>query len=109
MKLVMAIVNDEDAFLIMDALGEKGFSVTKLASTGGFLRTGNTTLICGVEDEKVDELTSTLERYCKGRKQVASSNPTHTTGIEGYAPYPIEVTVGGGTIFVLNVDEFRKI
>lgn len=109
MKLVMAIVNDEDAFLIMDALGERGFSVTKLASTGGFLRTGNTTLICGVDDEKVEELTTTIEKYCKARRQITSAHSTHVTGGENYTPYPIEVTVGGGTIFVLNVDEFIKV
>ena len=108
MKLVMAIINDEDAFSIMDLLSEKRFSVTKLASTGGFLRSGNTTLICGVEDERVEELTSVIEDRCKSRRQITSVNSGNAIGPETYVPYPIEVTVGGATIFVMNVDEFKK-
>lgn len=109
MRLVMAIIHDEDAFLIMDLLAEKGFSVTKLASTGGFLRSGNTTLICGVEDEKVQAIIEIIETRCKSRKQITSVGSSQTSGAEGYIPYPIEVTVGGATIFVLNVDEFKKV
>ena len=62
MKLVMAIIHDEDAFQIMDLLSEKGFQVTKLASTGGFLRAGNTTLICGVSEERIPELMEIIEK-----------------------------------------------
>jgi len=109
MKLVMAIIHDEDLFHIMDTLNERGFSVTKLASTGGFLRSGNTTLISGVEEERVDELIEIIEKKCKSRKQITSVNPTHVNSTEGYVPYPVEVTVGGATIFVLSVDEFKKV
>ena len=52
MKLIVAIVQDEDAGRLVSALMDKGFGVTKLATTGGFLRAGNTTLISGVEDDK---------------------------------------------------------
>ena len=62
MKLVLAIVKDDDAFDIMDTLNIEGFSVTKLASTGGFLKVGNTTLICGVEDEKVDNVIEIIKQ-----------------------------------------------
>ena len=55
MKLIVAIVQDEDAGRVVSALMDKGFGVTKLATTGGFLRAGNTTLISGVEDEKLDD------------------------------------------------------
>lgn len=109
MKLIMAIIHDEDAFHIMDVLNEKGYSVTKLASTGGFLRAGNTTLICGVEDEKVEELVGIIEKKCKGRRQITSINSSNITSAESYVPYPVEVTVGGATIFVLNVEEFKKV
>lgn len=109
MKLVMAIIHDEDAFHIMDLLNEKGYSVTKLASTGGFLRAGNTTLICGVSDERIPELVDIIEKKCKSRKQITSVNSTHVNATESYVPYPVEVTVGGATIFVLNVEEFKKV
>lgn len=109
MKLVLAIINDEDAFLIMDILREKGYSVTKLATTGGFLRSGNTTLICGTEDSKVPDIVSIIEKKCKSRKQIASINNSQGNSIENYIPYPVEVTVGGATIFVLDVSEFKKV
>ena len=109
MKLVLAIIHDEDAFLVMDMLSEKGYSATKLASTGGFLRAGNTTLICGVDDNKVQEVVDIIEKKCKSRKQVTSVGGGQVAPTDGYSPYPIEVTVGGATIFVVDVSEFRKI
>ena len=109
MKLIMAIIHDEDAFQIMDVLSEEGFKVTKLASTGGFLRAGNTTLICGVEDDRVNELAYIIEKKCKSRKQITSVNSAHLSTAENYVPYPVEVTVGGATIFVLDVAEFKRV
>lgn len=109
MKLVMAIIHDEDAFHIMNHLNAEGFSVTKLASTGGFLRAGNTTLICGVTEERLSELVEILEKKCRSRKQITSVNAMNINANESFAPYPVEVTVGGATIFVLNVEEFRQV
>ncbi|MDR2183689.1 MAG: cyclic-di-AMP receptor [Clostridiales bacterium] len=109
MKLIMAIIHDEDAFQIIDVLSEEGFKVTKLASTGGFLRAGNTTLICGVEDSRVNELVHIIEKKCKSRKQITSVNSAHLSTAENYVPYPVEVTVGGATIFVMDVAEFRRV
>ena len=108
-KLVMAIIHDDDAFHILDLLNEKGFYVTKLASTGGFLRSGFTTLISGVQEERVPELIEVIEKKCRSRKQITSVNTTHINATEGYVPYPVEVTVGGATIFVLNIEEFKKV
>ncbi|MCL2215841.1 MAG: cyclic-di-AMP receptor [Defluviitaleaceae bacterium] len=109
MKLVMAIIHDEDAFHIMDHLSAKGFSVTKLASTGGFLRAGNTTLICGCSEERIPELVEIVEKKCKSRKQITSVNAMNVNANESFTPYPVEVTVGGATIFVMNVEEFKKV
>ncbi|MCL2397900.1 MAG: cyclic-di-AMP receptor [Defluviitaleaceae bacterium] len=109
MKLIMAIIHDEDAFQIIDVLSEEGFKVTKLASTGGFLRAGNTTLICGVQDDRVNELVRIIEKKCKSRKQITSVNSAHLSTAENYVPYPVEVTVGGATIFVLDVAEFKQV
>ena len=108
MKLVMAIIHDEDAYQIMDILGEKGYMVTKLASTGGFLRAGNTTLICGVTEDRIEELMDIIEQKCKSRKQLAPTNVPALYGKETYLPYPIEVMVGGATVFVLDVADFKK-
>nr|WP_122012004.1 cyclic-di-AMP receptor [Maliibacterium massiliense] len=109
MKLIIAIVQDEDSQKVTSALMKEGFSVTKLATTGGFLRIGNTTLMIGVEDEQLDKAFATIERICKSRKQVVTS-PSPMAGTTGvYIPYPVEVTVGGATVFVLDVADFKKL
>lgn len=109
MKLVMAIIHDEDAFHIIDVLNEQGFSVTKLASTGGFLRAGNTTLICGCEEDRIPVLCETIESKCRSRKQITSVNTSHINTSDSFSPYSVEVTVGGATIFVLGVEDFKKV
>jgi len=109
MKLIIAIVQDEDASRLISSLMSDGYRVTKLATTGGFLRSGNTTLLVGVEDDKLQNAMSIIEKVCKSRKQIATS-PSPISGTTGvYVPYPIEVTVGGATIFVLDVEQFAKI
>ena len=109
MKLIIAIVQDEDSSRLISSLMSEGDRVTKLATTGGFLRSGNTTLLVGVEDDKLQNAMSIIEKVCKSRKQIATS-PSPISGTTGvYVPYPIEVTVGGATIFVLDVEQFTKI
>lgn len=109
MKLIIAIVQDEDANRLVGKLMEEGFGATKLATTGGFLRSGNTTLLTGVEDDKLQTAMDIIERTCKSRTQMA---PVHTPmpGTAGmYVPaYPVQVTVGGATVFVLDIEQFHK-
>ncbi|MDE6182226.1 MAG: cyclic-di-AMP receptor [Eubacteriales bacterium] len=107
MKLVMAIVKDDDVLNIMNELSVAGYGVTKLASTGGFLKVGNTTLICGVEDEKVDDVIEIIKKEGHSKKQF--TNGINTNNTNNYVQPPIEVTVGGATIFVLDIDKFVKI
>ena len=109
MKLIIAIVQDEDASRLVNQLMKNGYGVTKLATTGGFLRAGNTTLLVGVDDDKFDAAMAVIEKVCKSRKQIATA-PTSMSGVNGvYSPYPIEVQVGGATVFVLSVDQFIKL
>ncbi|MCL2216499.1 MAG: cyclic-di-AMP receptor [Defluviitaleaceae bacterium] len=107
MKLVVAIIHDEDVFHISDLLIEKKFYVTKIASTGGFLKAGFTTIITGVEDSRVAELIEIIEQKSKIRKQITAINDAITT--EAHVPFPVEVTISGATIFVINVDQFIKV
>lgn len=108
MKLVFAIVHDEDTQKLIDELNKKGFSVTKLCSSGGFLRAGNTTLITGVAEEKLEEVLEIIKNKSKSRKQVVNSSMT-PNGMGGmFMPYPIEVVVGGATVFVLDVERHEK-
>ena len=108
MKLIIAIVQDEDAGRLISNLMQEGYSVTKLATTGGFLRAGNTTLLLGVDDHELDGALTLIEKIGHSRKQVATS-PSPVAGSTGaYVPYPIEVVVGGATVFVLDVEKFKK-
>jgi len=109
MKLVIAVVQDDDVEDLVEALVKEKIYSTKLASTGGFLREGNTTLLIGVEKEKVDLVISIIKDICKSRKQTFTT-PIPPTGSAGvYIPYPIEVMVGGATIFVVDIDRFEKV
>ncbi len=107
MKLVLAIVQDEDSVSVMDELNINGFMVTKMCSSGGFLRAGNTTLLIGIEEEKVEQVLQIIEAACKSHKKVINSS-MHTGATATYLSYPMEITVGGATVFVVDVDQFHK-
>lgn len=109
MKLVLAIVHDDDGNKLMSELNKQGFSVTKLATTGGFLRAGNMTLLVGTSKENVQTVIDIIKSKCSTRKQIVTS-PTPAAGAAGvYVPYPVEVDVGGATIFVVDVERFEKV
>ena len=111
MKLIIAIVQDEDSSKLLSELMKKGFGVTKLATTGGFLKAGNTTLLLGVDDNRIDDAISVIESVCTSRKQISTASSTMAGGMTHgeYTAFPIEVTVGGATMFVLTVDQFLKV
>jgi uncharacterized protein YaaQ len=109
MKLVFAIVQDADANKVMNELSKSGYTVTKLSSTGGFLRSGNTTLLVGVPDDYVENVLKIIEKKSKSRKQIINANTDTSSSMGGIVmPMPLEVTVGGATVFVVNVEEYRK-
>lgn len=109
MKLIIAIINDDDARDLVDQVTEMGYRVTKLASTGGFLKAGNTTLMIGTEDEKVDAVLKTIEETCKTRHQIISSPSPMATTSGMYVPFPVDVEVGGATVFVVEVSQFIRV
>lgn len=107
MKLILAIVNNDDSSKVQSALTKAGFSITKLATTGGFLMSGNTTLICGTEDEKVEEAISIIGEHSRKRTQMVPASASYGVGM--YTSFPVEVQVGGATIFVIDVEQFKKV
>ena len=107
MKLIMAIVNNDDGPMITAQLNKKGVYTTKIASTGGFLSAGNMTFISGVEDEKVDEVIEIIKAYSRKRTQPVPNY--EAASVPGAAVSNAEVLVGGGTIFVLNVESFTRV
>ncbi|MBQ8150906.1 MAG: cyclic-di-AMP receptor [Clostridia bacterium] len=109
MKLIIAIVQDEDANRLVNQLMNEGLGVTKLATTGGFLRAGKTTLLVGVEEDRFQQAMDIIEHVCKSRKQIAPAQSSMVGMPSSYATYPIEVVVGGATVFVLTVDQFVKL
>ncbi len=108
MKLILAIVNNDDSNIAASALTDAGFSVTKLSTTGGFLMVGNTTFLIGVEEDKTDKVIEILSEHCKTRKKPAPSTASFGNGLQNDS-LPEEVTVGGASIFVLNVDKKVKL
>lgn len=109
MKLIFAIIQSEDCNKVMNALSDEKISVTKLNSSGGFLRAGNTTLLACVDDAEVDKTISIFKETCKSRKQMIDSSIA-LGGTEGpHLPYPVEIPVGGATIIVTDVDRFEKV
>ena len=110
MKMVMAIINADDAHTVVSNLTKSGFSVTKLATTGGFLKTGNTTVLVGVDDEKLQpfrKIIANPKKHSHSRKQLVPA--TAEFGIGMIPTVPVEVSVGGATIFVMDVERFEKI
>lgn len=108
MKLIFAIIQADDADNVVDILNQNGFMVTKLASTGGFLRKGNVTLMIGTSEEKVNPLIQIFRTECGKRKQMMYSVPfSESPMLADSSMVPIEV--GGATIFVLDVERFEKV
>lgn len=108
MKLMLAVINNDDSAVVTSALTKEGFFVTRLSTTGGFLMVGNTTLLIGTEDDKVDNIKAVLSRFCSTRKQINPSSQTFGKFLDdkGLAE---EVTVGGATYFVLSVESWGKL
>lgn len=107
MKLVLAIVNSDDSAEVMKALTRSGVQVTKLATTGGFLMAGNTTFMIGTEEEKVDGIIETIHKYSHKRTQAMPASTAYSAGM--ISSYPVDLTVGGATVLVLNVERFEKL
>lgn len=109
MKLVIAIIHNDDVHKLRNVLIENDFRVTKLATSGGFLRADNATLLMGVEEEKLPELLDHIRSICHTRNELVVSPVSEFFTAGPHMGLPLEVTVGGATIFVLDVDQFIKI
>jgi len=103
--MIVAIIQDQDTNKLMLRLAEKGHGFTKIGSTGGFLREGNATLLIGTEEGRVDEVIGIVNETCQSRKRyIDIPVPGHIPMGEVQPLNPIEVLVGGATLFILNVE-----
>lgn len=94
MKLIIAIIQDDYIGKVIKTLMESKIRTTKLSSSGGFLKAGNTTLLIGVESEDVDKVVKLIKGETSS-KSVKSGNK--------------EVTVGGANLFIMDMDKHLKI
>ena len=102
MKMILAIVSNDDSSNVSRSLTKAKYSVTR-----GFLMAGNTTLLIGVEDDKVDDVLHIIGENSRKRTKMVPSTASFSAGM--YAGMPVQVTVGGATIFVMDVERFEKV
>lgn len=107
MKLIVAIVNKDDSSALNTRLNKGGFMSTKLSTTGGFLRAGNVTFLIGLEADRVDECLEIMEECCSKRSQMVTTAAGHYAE-QFFTTLPVEITVGGATVFIVDVERFIK-
>ena len=108
MQLIIAVVHDRDKQKLADGLVREGYRFTKLASTGGFLREGNTTFLIAIERDKVDEVLKIVSASSKTRDQYVNLLPPDAVAVGAFVANPISVPVGGAVVFVIPIDRFEK-
>jgi len=107
MKLIIAIVSNHDVGDLLLDFSRHGIRATKLASSGGFLREGNTTLLIGVDDGKVDQVLDRIKEKCSAR----TITRTDIIGMHDSPLFnlvPLEVEISGATVFILPIDSMQK-
>jgi uncharacterized protein YaaQ len=109
MKLVITIVADTDADGLIRALVERGYPATKIGSTGGFLRRGNTTLLSGIKEDMVDDVISLVRELCPIRTELLTISTIPLAGEVPFLNEPLEVRAGGAVIFVLDIARFERV
>jgi len=109
MKLIIAVVNNDNSRNLLDRLGRKGFSATVTSSAGGFLHVSNSTVFCGVDDDDLPEALSIIRENCTSQVQYVTPLPPVMEPGEMHIPIPVEKHVGGATIFVMDVEHFEKV
>ena len=109
MKLVIVIVADSDADGLIRAMVERGYPATKIGSTGGFLRRGNTTLLSGIDADRVEEVIALVRRRCPVRTELLTLSTMPIGGEMPFLTEPMEVRAGGAVIFVLDITRFERI
>ena len=108
MKLIVAVIHDRDQKRTSDSLLRAGFKFTKIASTGGFLREGNVTILIGAEAEDVETVLGIINESCKTREQYVNVLPPEATPVGTFMANPVKVQVGGAVAFVVDVERFER-
>jgi uncharacterized protein YaaQ len=108
MKLIVAVIHDRDQKRTSDSLLRAGFKFTKIASTGGFLREGNVTMLIGAAADEVDNVLQILNESSRMREQYVNVLPPEASPVGTFLTSPVKVQVGGAIAFVLDVERFER-
>lgn len=108
MKLIIGIVHRDDSDALLKALTEAGLKATLISTTGGFLREGNATVFVGAENDKVEQVLEMVRANCHQRTRYLSPIVPVTEPSEFYIPQPVELEVGGATVFVIDVERHER-
>jgi len=109
MKLIVAVVHSKDADELLRALASRGYGATTIDSSGGLLRQGNVTLMIGVQEALVEDAVNLVKRFGQVRSQYVNPLLPVVEPGEVFIPSPVEVQVGGATVFVVGVDRYERI
>ncbi|HWV25417.1 MAG TPA: cyclic-di-AMP receptor [Thermomicrobiales bacterium] len=109
MKLVIVVVQGTDAEALLRAVMERGFRATQINSSGGFLRESNVTLLIGVQEEYVPEIQELVRQNCHSRTRFINPLMPIVEPGEYYIPNPVEVLVGGATVFVVPIERYVRL
>lgn len=106
MKLILAIVNQDDGDAVAAALAAGGYACTRLASQGGYLDLENLTLLIGTADEEIGRVKQIIRSHVRRREKPFGGQQEYS----GFAaPEEESVIVSGATIFVLDAEQFERI
>ena len=108
-KLILAILQEDDYEATVEELNHHQIYVTKLSSTGGFLKRRNITVMIGVEESQLDTALSILKTCAGHRQSTAYAMPSSGPYYPGSgSAVPVPTVIGGATVFVLDVDTMAK-
>ena len=105
-NLMIAVVQAQDAEPAEDALLEEDFKVTRLPSTGGFLGRRNATLLIGLPSERIEAALNILRKICRERMEYIAV-PLESAPLP--MPNPTPITIGGATVFILEIERFEEV
>ncbi|HZB95123.1 MAG TPA: cyclic-di-AMP receptor [Herpetosiphonaceae bacterium] len=109
MKLLIAVIQRQDEHGLVKALTQQRIGVTRVSSQGGFLREGNVTLFIVADDARVREILNLIRTHCYTRTKYVAPLPPIAESGEFYPSTPVEVQVGGASVFVVNVQEQARL
>ena len=108
MKLILAVIQNEDEDVLTDTMETEGLSITRIGSSGGFMRASNVTLMIAVQDDQVSHVVELFRKHCKRRtKHLHPWVPSMEARERFLGAIPVEV--GGAAVFILNLEQMEKI